>query len=52
MPDHISYPGEELVLFQNALHWKRYFSSFIKPYIKKRVLEVGAGTWSKHFITQ
>jgi ubiquinone/menaquinone biosynthesis C-methylase UbiE len=37
------YPGDELVLFQHAVHWKKYFSQQIKPYIKGNVLEVGAG---------
>ena len=43
MPDISLYPGEELVLFEKAVNWKRYFSSFIKPYINGRVLEAGAG---------
>lgn len=37
------YEGDELVLFQHAKHWKKYFSQQIKPYIKGNVLEVGAG---------
>ena len=31
------------MLFEKALKWKRYFSSFIKPYIQKDVVEAGAG---------
>ncbi len=37
------YLGEELTLFEKAAHWKRYCGSFIKPYLRGRVLEVGAG---------
>ncbi|MEO8405400.1 MAG: class I SAM-dependent methyltransferase [Chitinophagaceae bacterium] len=43
MHDLSIYPGEELVLFEKAVNWKRYFSSFIKPFIKGNVLEAGAG---------
>ena len=38
-----AYTGEELELFEKAVKWKQYFSSFIRPYIKKNVIEVGAG---------
>lgn len=37
------YIGDELELFQHAVHWKKYFSSFFQPYIKGSVAEVGAG---------
>lgn len=43
MHDLSSYQGEELVLFEKAVNWKRYFSSFIKPYLKGTVIEAGAG---------
>ncbi len=43
MTDSFKYEGDELVLFQHAKHWKKYFSEQIKPYIKGNVLEVGAG---------
>jgi ubiquinone/menaquinone biosynthesis C-methylase UbiE len=46
MPDPISYPGQELELFEKAIHWKQYFSSFLKPYINNEVLETGAGIGS------
>ncbi len=46
MSESFKYPGEELVLFQHATHWKKYFSGQIKPYIKGTVLEVGAGIGS------
>ena len=46
MSASFKYPGEELVLFQQATHWKKYFSRQIKPYIKGNVLEVGAGIGS------
>lgn len=40
------YPGDELVLFQHAKHWKKYFTKQISRYIKGDVLEVGAGIGS------
>jgi SAM-dependent methyltransferase len=43
MNDSFKYPGGELVLFQHAGNWKKYFSRKIKPYIKGNVLEAGAG---------
>jgi hypothetical protein len=43
MPEHYQYPGEELFLFENAVTWKNYFGSKIRPYIKGNILEVGAG---------
>ncbi len=43
MTDSFKYEGDELVLFQHAKHWKKYFSQQIKPYLKGNVLEVGAG---------
>lgn len=43
MPESFLYPGKELHLFEKAVHWKKYFSSFITPYIKNHVLEAGAG---------
>lgn len=43
MSESFKYPGDELVLFQQATNWKKYFAKKIKPYIKGNVLEVGAG---------
>ena len=37
------YEGQELELFAHALNWKSYWSTLIKGYLGKRVLEVGAG---------
>lgn len=37
------YQGKELELFERAQNWKKYFASFISPYIRGDVLEVGAG---------
>lgn len=37
------YIGNELELFQHATHWKNYYGSFIKPFLKGKVLEIGAG---------
>jgi SAM-dependent methyltransferase len=39
----MKYIGNELEIFANATTWKKYYKSFIKPYLKGRVLEVGAG---------
>ncbi len=38
-----AYPGTELDLFRHANNWKRYFLSQMRPFIRGRVLEVGAG---------
>lgn len=37
------YTGE-LELFEHAVNWKSYWSGIIRPFIRGRVLEVGAGT--------
>jgi Methyltransferase domain len=42
-PTTIDYIGDELQLFENARNWKAYFASRLKPYIRGRVVEVGAG---------
>lgn len=39
----IDYIGEELELFELAVHWKRYVAGRIRPFIRGSVLEVGAG---------
>jgi ubiquinone/menaquinone biosynthesis C-methylase UbiE len=39
----IPYVGNELELFQYASTWKNYFGKFLQPYLKGKVLEVGAG---------
>jgi cyclopropane fatty-acyl-phospholipid synthase-like methyltransferase len=46
MSEPFKYPGDELVLFQYATNWKKYFSKQIMPFIKGNVLEVGAGIGS------
>lgn len=38
-----AYEGSELETFAKAVNWKKYYVSFLKPYIKGHVLEVGAG---------
>jgi ubiquinone/menaquinone biosynthesis C-methylase UbiE len=43
MSDTYKYEGDELILFQHAINWKKYFSKQIKPFIKGNVLEVGVG---------
>ncbi len=42
----IPYIGNELEVFQFAKGWKSYFGSFLRPYLKGKVLEVGAGIGS------
>jgi len=39
-----TYIGGELDLFEKARNWKSYFRQHLRPFIGKRVLEVGAGT--------
>lgn len=39
----ISYVGSELELFSKAQNWKAYWASHVRPFIGKRVLDVGAG---------
>jgi SAM-dependent methyltransferase len=38
-----NYEGAELALFGKAVHWKAYWGRKILPFVKGRVLEVGAG---------
>ncbi len=37
------YIGNELEVFEHATNWKNYYASFIKPFLGKKVAEVGAG---------
>ena len=39
----IPYVGNELELFEKAYNWKKYYGNFLKPFLKGKVLEVGAG---------
>jgi SAM-dependent methyltransferase len=39
----IDYQGGELELFAHATNWKSYYGRLLQPFIKGRVLEVGAG---------
>jgi SAM-dependent methyltransferase len=39
----IDYAGTELNVFAHALNWKKYYAALIRPHIRGRVLEVGAG---------
>jgi len=41
--DSERYIGNELSLFEKAINWKAYYGSKLKPYLRNRVLEVGAG---------
>src|SRR4051812_9450709 len=40
------YEGSELALFAHAANWKAYWASKLLPFVKGRVLEVGAGIGS------
>lgn len=42
-PTTASYIGDELSLFEKAVNWKQYWSSFVTPVLGNNVLEVGAG---------
>jgi SAM-dependent methyltransferase len=37
------YAGSELDLFANALNWKAYWSTLIRPFLGRKILDVGAG---------
>lgn len=39
----IPYIGNELDLFEQATSWKKYYGRFLAPFLKGKVLEVGAG---------
>jgi SAM-dependent methyltransferase len=43
IPESSVYVGNELELFNHATRWKGYWGNQIKPYLGKKVLEVGAG---------
>jgi SAM-dependent methyltransferase len=38
-----SYVGSELELFIKATNWKKYWASRVRPFVRGRVLDVGAG---------
>ena len=42
-PDATHYSGDELALFEHATHWKAYYGGRLRPFLRGRVLEVGAG---------
>lgn len=39
----ITYIGNELEVFEYATAWKKYYGGMLAPYLKGKVLEVGAG---------
>jgi len=43
MKNEQSYEGTELELFKKAENWKGYLAHAMRPYLKGKVLEVGAG---------
>jgi SAM-dependent methyltransferase len=43
MNDDVRYAGSELQIFARAVNWKNYFSRQLRPFVRGRVLEVGAG---------
>jgi SAM-dependent methyltransferase len=42
-PDASHYIGDELALFEHATRWKAYYGARLRPFLRGRVLEVGAG---------
>jgi hypothetical protein len=38
-----NYIGNELEIFEQAYNWKKYYSSFIIPFLGQNVAEIGAG---------
>jgi len=46
MCNGFAYSGDELELFGNAINWKTYWSNFVRPFVGKTVLDVGAGIGS------
>ena len=48
----MKYPGKELELFDQATIFQRYIFFLIKKFLKKYILEVGAGigSFTKHYI--
>jgi hypothetical protein len=42
-PTQFAYDSPDLPLFAKALNWKKYWSAQLRPYIRGRVIEVGAG---------
>ena len=41
-----AYEGSELEVFADAHNWRAYWSSLVRPFLGRRVLEVGAGIGS------
>lgn len=39
----IAYIGNELEVFEHATVWKKYYGGFLAPFLRGKVLEVGAG---------
>ncbi len=44
--NNLEYVGNELELFSEANNWKSYWAKHIEPFVKGRVLDVGAGLGS------
>ena len=42
----MNYPGKELELFDKASFWRNYLCLYVKKFIGKKILEVGAGIGS------
>jgi SAM-dependent methyltransferase len=42
-PDDLPYAGSELEVFAEARNWKAYWAGEVRPWLRGRVLEVGAG---------
>jgi len=48
----MDYTGKELENFDKATIWRKYIYFLIKKYLKKKILEVGAGigSFTKNYI--
>lgn len=42
-PQTFEYIGSELEIFAEATHWRAYWQQQVRPFVGRRVLEVGAG---------
>ena len=46
MSDEVSYPGRDLEAMAFAVNYHRWILDFFRPYLGRRIVEVGAGTGS------
>jgi SAM-dependent methyltransferase len=46
----MKYIGKELDIFSKAINWKKYWYSFIEPYLKGNIAEIGSGCGNNSFL--